>query len=70
MRVRWKYNRFGHVEIWDESNPAPRESDVYLQSEEDVKAFFDSIGTITDDVNIDDWDYAEIEQEWFGDKKK
>ena len=67
MRVRWKYNRFGHVEIWDESNPTPRESDLYLQTEEDVETFFGSIGMSADDVNIDDWDYAEIESEWFGD---
>ena len=67
MRVRWKYNRFGHVEIWDESNPTPRESDLYLQTEEDVETFFGSIGMSTGDVNIDDWDYAEIEPEWFGD---
>ncbi len=59
MTVRWKYNRFGHVEIWDESKQTPRETDVYLQTEEDVKAFFDSIGMSISDVNVDDWDTCE-----------
>lgn len=34
--IRWKYNRFGHVEIWGESNKEPRESDIYLQVDTDV----------------------------------
>jgi hypothetical protein len=67
MKIRWKYNRFGHVEVWDESKQMPREADVYVQTEEDVNAFFDSIGMSIVEVNIDDWDYAEIEPEWFED---
>ena len=68
MRVRWKYNRLGHVEIWDEANQTPREGDIYLQTEDDVNAFFNHIGQDISEVMIDDWDHAEIEPEWFGDE--
>lgn len=40
MRIRWKYNRFGHIEIWDESKQTPREADLYFQVDTDVTGFF------------------------------
>ena len=68
MKVRWKYDRFGCVEVWDEANQTPREGDIYLQTEDDVNAFFNHIGQDISEVMIDDWDHAEIEPEWFGDE--
>ncbi len=56
--IRWRYNRFGHVEIWNEDKPAdcPGEADIYLQVDTDVKAFFEVIGMNHEEVNVDDWD--------------
>lgn len=68
MRVRWKYNRFGHVEVWDESNQTPREADFYIQIEESVDAFFNHIGLDVHEVLIDEWDYAEVEDDYFGER--
>ncbi len=56
--IRWKYNRFGHVEIWNEDKPTdrPGKADIYLQVDTDVKAFFEVIGLNQDEVNVNDWD--------------
>jgi len=54
--IRWKYNRFGHVEIWGESNKEPRESDIYLQVDTDVQSFFEQIGIDPENVNVEDSD--------------
>jgi hypothetical protein len=67
MKVRWKYSRLGHVEIWDESNPTPREADIYIRAEESIDAFFNHIGLDVNEVLAEEWDYAEIEPEWWDD---
>lgn len=54
MTIRWKYNRFGHVEIWEDANKATGESDLYLQIDTDVKSFFEQIGVDMDDVEIEE----------------
>lgn len=62
-KLTWKYNRFGHVEIWKGSEMRG-ESDLYLQTDYDVGHFFYLIGLSTDpeqigapeDIGIDDWD--------------
>ncbi len=50
--IRWKYNRFGHVEVWEDANKAAGESDLYIQVDTDVKAFFESIGIDMDGIEI------------------
>lgn len=60
--LTWRYNRFGHVEIWQgEVNPyeVGREGDELLQVDTDVEAFFDHIGQNMDEVYPGDWDTAE-----------
>lgn len=56
--ITWKYNRFGHLEVW-EGTEARGESDLYIQSEDDVEAFFDHIGIPADMVDPGDWDTCE-----------
>ena len=60
--LTWRYNRFGHVEIWKgEVNPyeVGRESDRYMQIDTDVEVFFENIGVKMNEVHIGDWDTAE-----------
>lgn len=52
--IRWKYNRFGHVEIWEDADSAEGEADLYLQVDTDVQAFLEQIGVDPDDVEIDE----------------
>jgi len=56
--IRWKYNRFGHVEIWNENRPskATQEADIYIQVDTDLQAFFEQIGMNPEEVNVEDWD--------------
>ncbi|MFQ3543587.1 hypothetical protein Q7A53_05830 [Halobacillus rhizosphaerae] len=57
--ITWHYNRFGHVSIWkgEIENPCNNlESDIYLQIDTDVEAFFEHIGMNIDEVYPDDWD--------------
>lgn len=56
--MRWKYNRYGHVEIWKKDDGSG-ESDLYLQADYDVERFFADIGLSVEDIGIDDWDFAE-----------
>jgi hypothetical protein len=61
--LSWKYNRFGHVEIWKGKVWYPEmknnEADLYLQDSTDVESFFKTINVNMERVSIDDWDFAE-----------
>ena len=57
-KITWKYNRYGHVEVW-KGDEDEEEADLYIQQEEDVNEFFRHIGVDPDTVNIDDFDTAE-----------
>ncbi len=57
--ISWKYNRFGHVEIWNSDNIEAREADLYLQVDSDVKAFFNQQGLDVDDIEIDETGHCE-----------
>jgi hypothetical protein len=52
--ISWKYNRFGHVEIWNGDKIEAREADLYLQVDFDVAAFFNQQGLDFDDIEIDE----------------
>lgn len=54
-KITWKYNRYGHVEIW-KGTEMEGASDIYLQVDTDVEEFFKGIGLDVADVGIDDWD--------------
>ena len=61
----WRYNRYGHVELW-KNDDMSKESDIYIQVDYDVKAFFDSIGyTDMDMIDIDDWDHFDDTMGYF-----
>lgn len=52
--ISWKYNRFGHVEIWNSDKIEAREADLYIQADFDVRAFFNQQGLDVDDIEIDE----------------
>lgn len=54
MTIHWKYNHFGHVEIWEDADSAEGEADLYLQVDTDVQSFFEQIGVNPDDVEKDE----------------
>ena len=57
-KISWKYNRFGHVEVWN-GPMTEKEADLYIQQDTDVKAFFEHIGVDPDTVNPGDFDIAD-----------
>jgi hypothetical protein len=60
--ITWYYNKFGNIAIWkgEIDNPASRlDSDIYLQVDTDVEAFFEHIGLNINDVSIGDWGVCE-----------
>lgn len=52
--IRWKYNRFGHVEVWKDADKATGESDLYVQIDTDVRSFFEQIGLNVEDIEIEE----------------
>jgi len=52
--ISWKYNRFGHVEVWNSKKIEDRQADLYIQGEFDVRAFFNQQGLEVDDLEIDE----------------
>ena len=65
----WRYNRFGHVELW-KNDDMNGESDIYLQVDYDVKAFFESIGySDVDMIDIDDHDHFDDTMGYFDEVK-
>ena len=54
----WKYNRFGHIEIWH-GEDMEGEADEYIQVDYEVEAFLNDLGRSSEDMGIDDWDYFE-----------
>ena len=54
----WKYNRFGHVEIWH-GEYMEGEADVYIQLDYEVEAFLNDRGFTSEEMGIDDWDNFE-----------
>lgn len=57
-KITWKYNRYGHVEVWN-GDEDEEEADLYIQQEADVNEFFRKIGLDPETVNIDDFDTVE-----------
>lgn len=62
-KLTWKYNRFGHVEVWKGEHNREyidnHESDLYFQVDYDVEAFFENIGVNMDDLSVDVWDVTD-----------
>lgn len=56
--ITWKYNRYGHVEVW-QGTEMKGESDLYIQADYDVEAFFNQIGFNMDQIDIGDFDTCE-----------
>ena len=54
----WKYNRFGHIEIWH-GDYMEGESDEYIQADNEVEDFLKDRGYTSEDMGIDDWDNFE-----------
>ena len=57
-KITWKYNRYGHVEVW-KGDEDEEEADIYIQQEEDVNEFFRKIGVDPETVGPGDFDTAE-----------
>ncbi|WP_145949577.1 hypothetical protein [Paenibacillus sp. Y412MC10] len=63
--LTWRYNKDGHVEIWNGSiiPDQAAESDLYLQQDTDVKSFFNAFGMKLNDISIGDW---KVQQDTIG----
>ncbi len=48
--INWRYNRFGHVEIWNSDTIEAREADLYLQVDFDIRVFFNQQGLDVEDM--------------------
>lgn len=54
--LRWRYNRFGHIELWNlnKHDKPSREADLYMQGQDDVRMFFQTLGLNPDEAEIGD----------------
>ena len=57
-KITWKYNRYGHVEVW-KGDEDEEEADLYIQQDTDVEEFFRKIGVDPETVGPGDFDTAE-----------
>jgi len=57
-KITWKYNRFGHVEVW-KGDEDEEEADLYIQQDTDVEEFFKKIGLDPETIEPGDFDTAE-----------
>lgn len=56
--ITWKYNRYGHLEIW-QGDRMDGEADIYIQADHEVETFFAQIGLPIDLVDPGDHDVCE-----------